>query len=426
MIKTTQELSHYLAMTTEKSGYSLARSRLNVVDDWAYRDRVLKHNTGGFFNVCGMKTSEEKEYLVLFQPQSALTGLVFCRVEDEILILLQARVEPGNIHIGQYGPTIQSTMANYMQLHGGRPTSYLDYFFGFTPSCTVHSTSLQLDLGKRYFQKSKHHMLLEVEDMFPVKSPMAWVSLSALSESMEADYFLNTDLRSLLALYDWQKYQSGKTEVIDNYGSEGALSDLITHHLMQQKTTLSSHRLVSLDGLEGWSRSEEGVVSNDKRAPYIHFYRSQCQSREKDSWIQPLMGVAGVGLVQLYMRTGAHQPEYLIVSGKEFGVSEEAVLHPSRLYYAEEMVDFFDPDEEFLDKMKPYGGEGKRVLRAFYQSDEGGRFYQMRSLYQLIEVDETYQKASNEFWISRAELKKLLLTNNMNSIQLRCIATLLD
>src|SRR5690606_41731347 len=90
---------------------------------------ALSHSSKGFVHVCGLQHQETKEQkLVLFQPQSALTGLAIHRKENKVYILLQARIEPGNTKVGQYRPTIQSTPANYVRLHGRTATAGVDWF----------------------------------------------------------------------------------------------------------------------------------------------------------------------------------------------------------------------------------------------------------------------------------------------------------
>ena len=93
--------------------------------------------------------------------------------EGNIYVLVQARIEPGNSRIGHFGPTIQSTPANYMRLHGGKSTPYLEYFFGCKPKdARVIGNSMQYDLGKRYYQKSKTLIYVEVPEFLETDENM--------------------------------------------------------------------------------------------------------------------------------------------------------------------------------------------------------------------------------------------------------------
>ena len=64
---------------------------------------------------------------------------------------------------------------------------------------------MQLDLGRRYLQKSKWHNYVLLEAPIPAPDHMAWVSLFTILEVAEMDHCLNADLRSLLSVFDWDK-----------------------------------------------------------------------------------------------------------------------------------------------------------------------------------------------------------------------------
>lgn len=189
------ELQNFLTATIEQSNFQLSETKISAQNQWQVQNGVLSHKSGGFFHVSGLKNKEtEEENLVLFQPQSALTGLALCRCDETVYILLQARIEPGNTGIGQYGPTIQSTPANYLRLHGGKHTSYINLFSTFNSQVQVIDNTMQLDLGKRYFQKSKSHVYIEVNELIETEPSMIWVDLSTIVKALNLDNFLNADL----------------------------------------------------------------------------------------------------------------------------------------------------------------------------------------------------------------------------------------
>jgi len=107
VISSVHELIAYRDRIREESGFSLHEIAVSDQEEWLLDKDVLRHRTGGFFNVCGYKSDDtNEEHMVLFQPQGAFNGLIFSRHNDEIFVLIHARIEPGNTDICQYGPTI--------------------------------------------------------------------------------------------------------------------------------------------------------------------------------------------------------------------------------------------------------------------------------------------------------------------------------
>lgn len=97
---------------------------------------------------------------------------------------------------------------------------------------------------------------------------------------------------------------------------------------------------------------------------------------------------------------------------EEFGISGRQTILPSRVVY---------PGEKFADKMSTIEGI---VVAEFLQSDEGGRFFQHESIYQLIQVIGEFVIEHDQYWVNAYTLKKLLSTSNLVSFQLRCISSL--
>ena len=52
-----------------------------------------------------------------------------------------------------------------MQKHGGKKIDYFDLFASYDPNANPLGNNTQLDLGKRYFQKSKLHSYLELKEL---------------------------------------------------------------------------------------------------------------------------------------------------------------------------------------------------------------------------------------------------------------------
>lgn len=399
---TKNDLIDYLKDIQTISNYELSQINLEDQKAWTVQDGALSHSSKGFFQVVGLKNHQNsnEEKLMLYQPQSALTGLVIYPFEGNIYVLLQARVEPGNTGVIQYGPTIQSTPANYLKLHGGKATAYVNLFTQYSPDCQLISHSMQHDLGSKYFQKSKTHHYLLAKDWIETEENMIWASLGAIRDLLEEDNFLNADLRSLLSVMDW----------------EMQFSPVIGSNLTDKFSTYSlsiprqNFVLVSLHDLTQWKISSEGILPTENQTTSARIYHFSCTNREVSAWSQPLFEVKSSGTIQLFFRKTKDEIEFLVTLGKEAGISTPFAFYPSKMSLPEE-------------NHPPLPENKGKVIRQLVQCDEGGRFYQNDNLYQLILVDEI-KLESNQHWISRSQLKHLLQASNWCSFQLRCASSL--
>ncbi len=385
----------------ENAGFRLERVSLNASDDWAIRSGALSHRTGGFFDVMGLEGDSGEEYLLMYQPQSALTGLALCRIKGKMHVLLQARIEPGNTGIGQWGPTIQSTPANFLALHGGNPTPALELFYTFSRSALPVGTSVQLDLGERYFQKSKWHNYVLLDEPIPTPGHMAWVSWDTIRKTLERDHCLNADLRSLLAVFNWNKLEHGEQKENTSVDNE------LLNELFRRRSLYSvDYRIKSLTEMNDWSVSDAGILpSNKSNRISALLYHTSCGTREIKSWYQPMISAPSMGRVTLKIDDG----HCLLQVRREMGIEGGYVITAS----------------EIINPGDPTPTTDEVVLSSFIQSDEGGRFYKHETAYRLVQGDRSAPVAEGMNWVSFEVLKNFLALSNVASFQLRCIASLL-
>lgn len=400
--QSAEDLETYVDYVRAESLFQMQSISLSDQDDWVVRNESLSHRTGGFFSLCGYRDADRGfEALVLFQPQGAFNGMAICRHDDRIHLLLQARVEPGNSRLVQYGPTVQSTPANYLRLHGGKKTAYLEYFFEYRPGVKVLENSTQLDLGKRYYQKTKLLSYIEMDQMVECEENTIWAPLDVAQEVVGYDNFFNTDLRSMLGVFDWDSliHQPSSSERSESFP------------IPLKREPRASGVLIPLTQLDKWKLTDRGIESIGDVPTSASLYRVKCTSREVSEWVQPLFLCEGMGLIVLYQRFKDGERQYLLRRGKEFGVPGNDVFLPSEVVY---------PGEDC--ELSLVNGE---VIVDLVQSEEGGRFLENENRYQLIEIDEDSDPGEECVWVDVGEFKTLLATSNMVSIQLRCIASLL-
>ncbi len=404
------ELRAYLAETISRSQFTLQRIKLSEQNQWSLRDGAISHFSNGFFHVTGLKNRHSaEEHLVLYQPQSALTGLALYKDGRDVYVLLQARVEPGLLNIGEYGPTVQSTAANYLQLHGGRETSHIELFRSYSPIANPLGHTIQFDLGQRYFQKQKLHSYVELDELLDTAENMIWVPLPVIAAVLHDDNFLNPDLRSLLAVFDWDRYLHG--DLTGSQNQENMAGNWLT--LPPNQLGNNDWKLVALEDLMGWAITDYGVADLSASGIWVDMFHTSCFSREVREWSQPLLSCANHGLVLLLVRERDGDFEFLLSTEYEFGIGGGVVVLPSIVIY---------PGDNRERSSTLFANE--TVLAMMRQSEEGGRFYDNESIYQVILARDTVTVEPHQSWVKAETLKALLKSSSRASLQLRCIASL--
>jgi len=92
----------------------------------------LVHASGRFFSVEGLRVRTDRPWVsewaqpIIVQPEIGVLGILVKRFDGVPHCLMQAKMEPGNINGLQISPTVQATRSNYMKVHGGAATKYIE------------------------------------------------------------------------------------------------------------------------------------------------------------------------------------------------------------------------------------------------------------------------------------------------------------
>lgn len=398
-------ITHLNAISVEDESARCIQTLISSQDQWIFDGDVLCHKKRGFFQLIGLRsdqTSEEK--LMLYQPQSALTGLIFSRIDQKPVVLLQIRFEPGNPNFYQYGPTIQSTAANYLRVHGGKATPYYEYFSGYSAGILPLYTTTQYDLEHRYYQKTKVLSYLWAKEAFEPEPNFVWVSVEELSQLMSESESFNPDLRSLLILFDWSQIP-GRSSSAVTFSSDYGLA-------FQPISQFVNWSIFPIQSLKRWNVTDEGIIDSEFEGLNVRMYDIYCQSRENPHWIQPLMEASSDGLVQLGIRNHGSETEYLLTHQHCMGVGPQGVMLPSFWRYPGQAEQYGSPLTG-------------TVIHEFTQSDEGGRFIRHANRYQVIEIDQDLALQPGQSWGTESQLHNLLCTSNLVGFSLRIVLSAL-
>lgn len=402
-----------------REGFQVSPIGLAGMPSWHICDGALSHVSGGFFSVVGVRFEPSEsgpgsDALYLYQPQSAFNGLLTCDIEGQQHFLLQARAEPGNVGQAQFGPTVQSTPANYLRLHGGATTPYFEWFSTFRPDVQVLHDSVQLDLGGRYLFKSKRVIVARCPADIPVQEGFAWVPAGLVNAAVGRSTFLNTDLRALFGLCAWDA-APGYLAPVASLVRESLHLPVRAEALAGVVQALQGgaavdYRLQGIAEMPGWRVADDGIFEVDGQQGFdLRYFQVEACRREVARWQQPLLQSRTEGCVRLLCRVADGALEVCVRVGAEPGLQTGKALLPSHVRY---------PGVAGPDTAVP----GRLLLRT-QESDEGGRFFQDVSAYELILLDP--QAKAEGLWMRVSELRWFLSCSNFCAIQLRVLGSLL-
>lgn len=401
---------------------SFSIRRTGQPPDWGLRDGALQHSSGGFFSVAAFRErGTGQQHLLLHQPQGAVNGWVSRRMEGRRDYLVQARAEPGNVDGVQFGPTLQSTPANYLRLHGGAASAFADLFLRYVPDVTALFETQQLDQGGRYAQKTKRVGMVETDLPLPLPLGFHWATAEAIVAAAGADYLLNTDFKAGLAVLPWSP-DAASGELVPR---SQRVRHSLAHPARPQVLGAAAASVlaapcpldrIALQDLADWRVTPDGIEARSaSRRVSVGYFECSADAREVARWVQPLVCAEGPGHVALACRLHRDLLEVFVAAAREPGLPTGAALGPSFLAYPGAPAPL--PDWVAAQQDTPW--------IETRESDEGGRFLDHWSRYQLLMVPPDQDIGIPGTWMSVAELKAALMTSNLCTIQLRTIAALL-
>jgi dTDP-4-dehydro-6-deoxy-alpha-D-glucopyranose 2,3-dehydratase len=167
VLGTSQKVIEWLSSFNSKSAIRVESITFSASKEWVFtpKQAALEHRTGGFFSVMGLHyqsrfhNNHVFQQPIIYQPEIGILGFLAKRINGELHLLAQAKVEPGNVNIVQLGPTLQATESNYKGLHGGSIPAFLSYFTKAKPF-VVLVDQLQSEQGSRFYKKRNRNMVV--------------------------------------------------------------------------------------------------------------------------------------------------------------------------------------------------------------------------------------------------------------------------
>lgn len=444
-LTTIDQFESIRADLVQRNEFTCQEKLFSESEQWEIADGSIRRHDHAFFSVIGLKGHSLKmvgplmEQPIIYQPTKAINGFLLNSTNRGLSVLFQARVEPGNTGIMQLAPTVQSTEANYKQVHGGRPTKFINHFLDGEENRILYH-GLQSEEGSRYHGKYNLNIIAQADDVDLIDDEADFCLLSAekIRGFIGLDYVINTDARALLFFLDWDLLCNNSKAFYDrdnpvnralmesySYGGSDVGSNVFDVMLavsyMRAKFALRSEH-TSLYELSNWELSDRGLKEKTPQLGFsVFLYEVLATQREVGGWDQPLFSSDTTGRVILFCRINKGVMEFLLSSDREIGYLEGVQLTTSVSIAPGRRPELLSEDELTLlseaDK-----AEGNDVLLESHQSEEGGRFYNDINHYQIIMTDGDFDlKGAAEFhWLTLSQIKMLGNISSYIAIELRC------
>ncbi len=425
MSDAVDRITEWFSALVDEAGCSVESIPFTQSAEWSVQDGFLAHRSKGFFAVIGLQwTSPAGAFIQRpFLDQKGLGTLGFLtRLHNgSPQLLVQAKIEPGNVGLVQLAPTCQATDSNAQRLHGGASPPFIDYFPRGSASALYDVE--QSEQGTRFLRKRNRNVLASAEGDVPLPDTHRWLDAERLLDLSRQEYLINTDARSALVCAPWQllvnripfsryRHRLGRELMSSALSSSRHVSlDQVKAGIREARAMTADPTVVGLEDLRGWRFKDEGLVPVQGDSMRIKQIRVTAKGREVPAWDQPIIDSGCEGQVLLVCGRLDGVLHFLFRAQAEAGLPEKVELTPTAVV---------EPGEECHEERdQPWQGT---VVAECRQSEEGGRFYQDTNLYRLIDIGDASpdEHAEQGYWLTLGDIRRLLdepgwLTNEARS-----------
>ncbi|GAA3035755.1 NDP-hexose 2,3-dehydratase family protein [Actinokineospora globicatena] len=414
---------------------------LDRLDGWSVHPETgdIGHHSGKFFTVRGLDVEVAGAPVprwsqpIISQPEIGILGILVREFDGVPHLLMQAKVEPGNVNGVQLSPTVQATRSNYTSVHGGKAVPYLDYFRD-TGRHTVLADVRQSEQGAWFHRKRNRNMVVLVDEPVEVLDGFCWLTLAQVHQLLRLDDLVNMDTRTVLCCLPF----SGAGLAERYPGVDGFRADLVhaldegaaTAHTMGEVLSWITEartrhdvrvREIPLNEVTDW-RWTDGRISHDTGLFFdVVGVGVTAAGREVGRWHQPMLRPRGQGLAAFLVRQVDGVPHVLMHARVEPGYFDVVELAPT----VQCTPDTYDklPAEarpEFLDEV--LAADPSRILFDAVHSEEGGRFMHARTRYVVLSSDADVAADHPDYrWLAPHQLATLLRHSHYLNVQARSV-----
>jgi len=426
-----KRLNFVLEKYRQTMGVEITEIKFSQMEKWHFSTAGdIVHETGKFFRICGGVSKTPTGFFtyqpVIDQPEQGILGIISRVKNKTIELLLQAKIEPGNLDTVQYSPTVQATKSNYTGAHKGKSVAYIETFM--PGSQKVMSRGYQSEHGYKFYKKANDNVYAHDNDAELLNEKFAWLTLADIRNLLSKEHCINMDTRSVIATMDFLGKSTTHEEIKQALNSNSltqleldfllsALSDSFAKNstkrikewveLSKQNKKLSQE-LISLEDLiendPTWHLTSEKLSSHINENFELVAINAKIGSREVATWYQPIVK-DNIPKTYAFLFKKINGTIHVLAqlveesfswSGPELGPTIHGIdtTKKNMNNVLQEFKVTSDDIEIIYDK---------------YQSEEGGRFMEQKNRYMLIGVDKnvTIQKTEEYKWMTLYQLKQM-------------------
>lgn len=413
-------------------------------ENWHYNriNGEIRNKDSSFFQIKGLQKKIEgkvvHEQPIIIQNEIGYLGIICKEIDGVLYFLMQAKIEPGNVNKIQISPTIQATKSNFMQAHGGKVPSYLEYFSN-KHNYEIIVDQIQSEQSSRFLGKRNRNIIIVVDDDIEVLESHKWMTLGQIKQLMSYDNLVNMDTRTVISCipfslrdFSYKELSHIRGLFTNEYfynsvfwGNSWSEINKIYQHINEVKMLDRSEiELVDLYSLHNWKKTEYDI-SSKQGAFKVVYCDIEIEGREVKRWQQPLLEAIGKSTFGLIYCIENNIMKFLIKTKSEVGCFDKIEVGPSVQL---EPID--NPNSSLVDALFSYNLEhNKGVEFSGLFSEEGGRFYQEQNrnvIMQINKSDLPNLLPDGYFWADFQTLNILIQFNNCLNIQLRNLLSILN
>ena len=428
--------------------YSVLLKPLDELKGWSF-DSVtgnLAHVSGQFFRVEGLDvqinadTVQSWQQPIINQPEIGVLGFIAQKFNGILHLLVQAKMEPGNINFIQISPTVQATRSNYTQVHGGSRPSFIEYFLERNEG-KILLDQLQSEQGTRYLRKRNRNLIVQMPDDFlvPFTVDYKWVTVGQLQRLMRFPNLVHLDCRSILGSLSYQInceqqrlcLESSQVEfsgrvrasicAVDAYAESNMPAVLSWLTKLKFQIEVNA-RVLPLNKVSKWGLIN-GVIRHESECFFsVVGVEVTASNREVTGWCQPLIQSVDGGIIGLATQVREGVLHFLIQGRVEPGLIDiielSATIQCTPVNYSNGS---HSPLPAFVELFQSESEVSIRFDSIL--SDEGGRFYHSKQRHLVVELDAEVNLdiPPNYCWMTLRQIQECAQFSNLINIELRSI-----
>lgn len=434
-VYSTAELLEWVKERNEDIQVDIRKTDFGTDTVWKYieNEGIIANPQRSFFTISGLE-SDKIQQPILIQNEIGYLGILCKKIDGILHLLMQAKIEPGNVNKVQISPTIQATKSNFTQKHGGKRPAYLEYFLEANKHEIVVD-QIHSEQSSRFIGKRNRNIIIVVDEDVEVEvlPNYRWMTLGQIKQLMKYDNLVNMDTRTVISCIPFHLALPEAAlpffQDIALYNST-YLGDGI-NHLPEIYHQINNYRmfndkklqLIPLHSMSDWEWQDGEFVCKNGYHFKIVFCDISIEGREVKHWAQPLFEAVGMAIFGLICCEVDGILRFIVKCKKEIGNFDGPELGPTLQLEADEQ-----PTDEierfFMSCYKQKCGVTHDVIL----SEEGGRFYheQNRNIILRLAVEDIPPLPKGYFMVDYKTLNNLVQINNTLNIQLRNLMSLLE